>query len=157
MSSKSIVNLNEEPGHLDTLAEWHHLEWSYLNPASSVSMRAEKMRSYLTEDAIPSTYVYKLDGELAGSAAIVAQDMDTHKELSPWLASVYVKPELRGKGIGSKLVLHVMQGAKDIGIETLYLFTDSKANFYAKLGWSVLSEEVYRGCRVTIMKVRLRG
>lgn len=153
----SIVNLNREPYHLDTLAEWHHSEWSYLNPGGSVSKRAEKMRSYLTGDAIPSTYVYKLEEELAGSAAIVVQDMDTHKELSPWLASVYVKPELRGKGVGSKLVLHVMEQAKDLGIETLYLFTDGKANFYAKLGWSVWSEEIYRGCHVTIMEVRLRG
>ena len=153
----SIVNLNKEPDLLDTLAEWHHSEWSYLNPDGSASKRAEKMRTNLKEDAIPSTYVYKLDGQLAGSAAIVVQDMDTHKELSPWLASVFVKPELRGKGIGSKLVLHVMQQAKDLGIETLYLFTDGRENFYAKLGWSVLSEETYRGCHVTIMKVRLSG
>ena len=39
--------------------------------------------------------------------------MDTRKELSPWLASVFVAPEFRKWGIGSKLVLHVMEQARE--------------------------------------------
>jgi N-acetylglutamate synthase-like GNAT family acetyltransferase len=81
--------------------------------------------------------------------------MDTKLELSPWLASVFVAPEYRQKGIGTKLVLHVMGKAKDEGISTLYLFTSNKGKFYKDLGWSTFGEELYRGEEVAIMKLFL--
>lgn len=152
----SIVDLRQEPQHLDTLAQWHFAEWSYLNPGESLAQRQQRMHSYLAEETIPSTYVYRHEGQLAGSAAIVHHDMDTHGELSPWLASVYVKPELRGKGIGSQLVRQIMRVAAESGIKELFLFTDGGKNFYARLGWTVWAEETYRNCKVTIMRAVLQ-
>ncbi|HIJ58077.1 MAG TPA: GNAT family N-acetyltransferase [Deltaproteobacteria bacterium] len=35
--------------------------------------------------------------------------MATKPELTPWLASVYVKPEARGKGVSSLLVKHIVK------------------------------------------------
>lgn len=90
-----------------------------------------------------------------GSAAITANDMETRPELTPWLASVFVAPEFRNRGVGSRLVMHVMQQAKDAGVDTLYLFTPDRVSFYEKLGWRTFNEEFYRGHLVTIMSIRL--
>ena len=60
-----------------------------------------------------------MDQELFGSAAIIEHDMDTRMELSPWLASVFVAPEFRKRGIGSKLVTHVMEQAKNNKIKNI--------------------------------------
>ena len=75
--------------------------------------------------------------------------------MSPWLASVFVSPENRGKGVGSKLVIRVMEKAKEAGIPVLYLFTPDKEGFYQKLGWQTISKEAYRGQLVTVMQVNL--
>jgi len=151
----TIVNLASLPEHLPTLAAWHQAQWAELNPGQSLDQRIQKMQAYLHSAALPSTYVYLHDGELAGSAALVACDMDTRPQLTPWLASVFVAPAFRRQSIGSRLVRHVMQQAKLAGYERLYLFTPDRADFYRRLGWGELRQEVYRGHAVTVMQADL--
>lgn len=151
----TIINLSQEPHHIPTLAQWHQAEWANLNPGQTLEHRIEKMQNYLSNQFVPSTFIYKHEGQLAGSAAIIQSDMDTRPELTPWLASVYVAAEFRRRGIGGKLVEHVMRQAKAAGIAKLYLFTPDQADFYKKLGWTAMGEETYRACPVTVMQVLL--
>jgi N-acetylglutamate synthase-like GNAT family acetyltransferase len=155
-SKMKIIDLKFEPHHISVLAGWHHGEWSFLNPNWSVEQREEDMRLHLTDDLVPSTFV-ALEEQLSGSAAIVEHDMDSKPDLSPWLASVFVAPEHRCKGVGSKLVIYVMEKAKQAGIPVLYLFTPDKERFYQKLGWQPISKETYRGHLVTVMQANLIG
>ncbi|PPD35789.1 MAG: GNAT family N-acetyltransferase [Methylomonas sp.] len=155
MNSSIILNLSQESQHIPTLAAWHHQEWAHLNPGGTLEKRIAKMQTYLDVALVPSTYIYKQDDQLAGSAALIACDMDTRPELTPWLASVFVSPPFRRQGIGSALVRYAMLQAKLAGLDTLYLFTPDQAGFYAKLGWQTLSEESYRGCDITLMHVHL--
>ncbi len=148
-----ISSLKDKPQHLLPLAVWHHAEWSYLNPARTLDERIEEMQEDLQGKAIPTTFVAEDDGELLGSACILADDMSSHPELSPWLASVYVAEQHRNKGIGSVLVRRVMQHAQESGVKRLYLYTPDQAQLYAKLGWQVYSEEPYNGTPVTIMSI----
>lgn len=135
------------------LARWHHAEWSYLNPQRSFEERVAEMQEDLQGKPIPTTYVAEVDGRLLGSATILADDMSTHPELTPWLASVYVDEAQRGKGIGSTLVRRVMQHAQEHGVKRLYLYTPDQEQLYARLGWSLLSRELYNGTPVSIMSV----
>lgn len=151
-----IIDLKYEAQYIPILAEWHHQEWSYLHPGGSIEKRMESMQSFLNDDFIPNTFV-AIENDLLGSAAIVAHDMDTNQEYSPWLASVFVSPENRCRGIGSQLVIQVMNRARDAGIKTLFLFTPDKEHFYKKLGWHTISNEIYRGHMVTIMQVNLNS
>lgn len=150
----NILNLKEAPHYLETLAGWHHEQWSYLNPCRTFTERIDRMKAHLTPEFIPTTFV-AVDQDLFGSAAIIECDMYTRKELTPWLASVYVASEFRRQGIGSKLVLHVMEKAKINKIKTLYLYTPDKEAFYARLGWETLEKTEYHGYPVTIMNVDL--
>lgn len=148
----NIIDLAAEPEHIPTLAAWHHREWAHLNPGATLEERIDRMQGYLASGLVPSTFICKQDGQLAGSAALVASDMDTRPMLTPWLASVFVAPSFRRQGIGGELVRHVMLRAKLGGIETLYLFTPDRQMFYQKLGWRTLSREAYRGVAVTVMQ-----
>lgn len=152
----TILDLSCEPQHIPTLAGWHHRQWQDLNPGRTLEHRIASMQNYLGESVLPSTYIYKHRQQLAGSAALVASDMDSHPELTPWLASVYVDESFRRQGIGSKLVKHVMEQAAQAGISQLYLFTPDRAEFYLQLGWTTLTEEGYRGQSVTVMQAYLR-
>lgn len=147
-----ISTLKNKPHHLMTLARWHHAEWSYLNPQRSFDERVAEMQEDLEGKVIPTTYIAEDEqGTLLGSASILADDMSSHPELTPWLASVYVDQSQRGKGIGSTLVKRVMQHAQDNGIKRLYLYTPDQEQLYARLGWEFYSNEPYNGTPVTMM------
>ena len=149
-----IVNLKEVPHHLGTLAGWHHEEWGNFKPNKTLAERIEQMKSHLLPEFIPTTFI-AANHELFGSASIIEHDMDTRKELTPWLAGVYVVPEFRRQGIGSALVLHIMEQARENKIEKLYLFTPDRDAFYARLGWKTFERTSYLGYAVTIMYVDL--
>ena len=151
----SIVDLTTVPHHLPTLAAWHQAEWAYLNPGQTLPMRIAKMQAYLEEGLIPTTFVFELQGKLAGSAAIIACDMDTRPQWTPWLASVFVAPQFRRQGIGGQLARHVMAQAAAAGHAQLHLFTPDRAAFYERLGWQAIGEEVYRGSPVSVMRAEL--
>lgn len=150
-----IVNLKEIPQIIPLLAEWHHNQWSYLNPQSTLEKRIRKLQRSLCDDLIPSTFVALESDEVLGSASMVAHDMETHMEYSPWLASVFVPPDHRRRGVGSKLVSHTMAVARDNNLDTLYLFTPNRESFYRRLGWSTLEKEPYKGVTVSIMRITL--
>ena len=152
----SIIDLKEQPQHIDTLAQWHHKEWSHFNPQENIAQRIKKMQPYFNDNFVPTTFL-AIDGELLGSAAIVDNDMETRPELSPWLASVYVAAQHRNNGVGSKLVNHVVEQAKLNDINKLYLMTPDKKDFYQALGWKQIDEERYRGFNVTIMEISSNG
>src|SRR6478735_6719221 len=95
-----IVNLCEARQHIPTIARWHFDEWGYLNPGKTLEYRIERMQRYLSADAIPSMLIAIENGEVLGTAALVESDMDSHPELTPWLASVYIREDQRGRGLG---------------------------------------------------------
>jgi predicted N-acetyltransferase YhbS len=58
-------------------------------------------------------------------------------DLTPWLAAVYVMPEYRRRGVGAALIQAVVEKAA-LGVETLYLSTVGREEYYASLGWDVI-------------------
>ncbi len=150
-----IEYLADDLDCLETLAGWHHAEWHHLNPGDTVEKRQGRMRAHLAKRQIPTTFV-AFDGDtLLGSACLLADDMHQHRDLTPWLASVFVAPEHRGGGVGSALVRRVVEEARALGVETLYLYTPDREGFYARMGWSVLERTEYMGVEVVIMSIRL--
>lgn len=148
-----IIDLRSAPQHISTIARWHLDEWGYLNPGKTLEYRIERMQRYLADNPIPSMLI-AVEGEaILGTAALVEADMDSHPELTPWLASVYIREDQRGCGLGKKLVQALMDFAGQQQLEQLYLFTPDQASFYAKLGWKILVQESYRDTPVTIMQL----
>lgn len=150
-----ILDLTDTQDSLKQLAKWHHAEWEHLNPGKTLEMRIEEMQEYLEGKPVPRTFVFKNGDQLMGSAAIIESDMNTRPELKPWLASVYVEKEFRKRGIGSKLVKQIMKYAREIGIETLYLYTEHEESLYEKLGWERISIDEYMERHVVVMKTNL--
>jgi GNAT superfamily N-acetyltransferase len=149
-----IVNLKERFEVIPTLAAWHHAQWGELNPQKTLDDRISAFERHLTETPVPATFVAIEDGQPLGSASLVEHDLPTHSQLSPWLASVYVAAEHRRRGIGGQLVRRVMEEARQLGVETLYLFTLDQEKFYSELGWSLLERGEYHGFPIAIMTYR---
>ena len=152
-----IVYLADHLEFLPTVALWHHQEWGYLRTGDTIEARAGRLRKECGHAEIPTTVVAVENGTVLGSAMLIADDMDTRPQFSPWLASVFVAPERRGKGIGSALVRRIMQEAKRLKVPRLYLYTPDAERFYAREGWEVLERTPYKGKEVTVMVHDLGG
>ena len=142
---------------IPTLARWHENEWSALNPNSTIDARIERLKTHLGCLQIPTTFVAAGGENVLGSASLIDSDMESHTELSPWLASVYVAPEYRRHGIGTALVERVVEEAFALGVTTLYLFTPDQERFYARRGWETIERTEYRRHQVSIMALNVHG
>jgi GNAT superfamily N-acetyltransferase len=152
-----IVYLADCPQHLVAIATWVHGQWGHLVPSRTLEQVEAKFRKHLNRDHAPLTLVALEgdepggDGTPVGTASIFLQDMSTRPELSPWMASVYVSPAFRRRGIGSQLVQAVEAKARDLGLARLYLYTPDQERLYDRLGWVTLEHTVYLGEAVVIM------
>ncbi len=150
-----IENIADRPDCVGTVARWQWSEWGHLDPTDSLAARITSLRDQTDPNRISTTYL-ALDGDTPlGSASLVEHDMHSHRELSPWLASVYVTPAARGRGVASALVRHAVEQAAAMGIARLYLFTPDAQGLYEKLGWQTLATEHFEGHPVTIMAIDL--
>ena len=91
------------------------------------------------------------NGTLLGSAGILPATI-THKHLTPWLSSVYVPEEFRGKGIASALSLRAIAEAARLGFDRLYLFTPHNETLYARLGFRIFERIDYSGLPLALME-----
>jgi GNAT superfamily N-acetyltransferase len=166
LSITSIDYLADHPGAILTLARWHHAQWKHLNPNDTVAQRIARFQAHLGKRQIPTTFVAlavaetqsdgRVPASVLGSASLIAHDMDTRPDLSPWLASVFVASQHRGQGIGTALVRRVIQEAETLGVENLYLFTTpDKRGFYTRLDWELIERTRYRGYSQIVMALRL--
>jgi N-acetylglutamate synthase-like GNAT family acetyltransferase len=147
-----IELLKQDPSLIRMLSQWHQAEWGHLSDRGTEERIAEFAEH---GSAVPLTLVGYLDGAPIGTASLLAEDMDIRKELTPWLASVFVLPEHRSRGYGTQLVKGIVAEARRLGTATMYLFTEDRAGFYAAMGWQELETTSYHGEDVTIMKLDL--
>ncbi len=118
-------------------------------------MRASKLRASSGHQEIPTVFIASSGSTLPGSAMLVAHDMDTRLQWSPWLAGVVVAPEHRKRGVGAALAKHAAAEARTLGWPALYLYTFSTEQYYARLGWQLIECSSHFGEPVSVMSLHL--
>ena len=146
-----IDYLADNAEFIPLLAEWHYAEWP-MDAAPSVEARIELIRNRLGRREMPTTLVAVRDANPLGFVSLISNNMDSHPELFPWLASLYVPPPLRRQGIGTALVKAILEDAQALQVRHLYLFTASQIAFYERLGWHAILHENYQGEAVAVME-----
>ena len=80
----------------------------------------------------------------------------TRKDLTPFLAQLYVFPQSRCNGVGTTLIDAAVKEAKKLSWHKLYLYySGTLPQFYEKLGWHRIEEEAYREKTRIIMELDL--
>lgn len=156
-SDVTISYLADRPEFVDTLADWLHQEWGHLDPDSTLETRRQGLRAEMNRDRVPVTLVAHEGDRLVGSATLRENDLPTRPELGPWLGSVFVAPDAREQGIGSRLVRAVEEKAGELGVETLYLFTFDREGFYADRGWKPVERTRFAGEEIVVMRRGVAG
>jgi len=148
----AIDFLDRHPGLVPTLAAWHHAQWGYLYDHWTLDVATAELAGHATRRTLPTTLVKVEAGELLGSVSLVLEDApELCGHGSPWLASLYVRPDARGLGIGATLVQAAVAHAASLGVDELFLFTPEHADFYARLGWRPLARTTLLGTPVDLM------
>jgi len=150
-----IKLIDEYPGHIPLVAEWLYNEWIWRLPNGSVSL-AQSILTTMPDifTGLPVAFIAIQNFEPVGVARLTIHDMDTRKEISPWLANVYVPTQHRNKGVGTALCKTVIMKAYELGFKDLYLFTPDQESFYLRQGWKTIEVTTHRNEPVVIMKIK---
>ncbi len=146
-----VVPLVELPDLAEQVSVWGFGEWGHLNPGQTLEQRRAQIQGKMNVDRVPIAFVALGDDDgIVGTASLIFDDLEGDPR-NPWLASVYVPPEHRKKGIASALVRTVEDAARRLGYDRLYLFTSTAPSLYAGLGWRTLEQRDYRGEHIQVM------
>ena len=85
-------------------------------------------------------WVAEKDGRIMGSVFVVEEDAGTAK-----LRMLYVEPDARGEGLGTRLVGEVVKFVREAGYRRLTLWTNENLTaarrLYEKAGFKLISQE----------------
>ena len=141
---------------LPTVANWYFEEWGDLLKDQNPEEGIERLRAYLNKDSIPLMLVAIENGNPVGVAQLKYREMTIYPEKEHWLGGVYVSSKSRGKGIAKQVVQGIIDIAKTLNVETLYLQTENlNGGLYRKMGWTPIEQINYNGVDVLVMKKKL--
>ena len=152
-SGLSISRLCEIPSLAPVLAASHTREWGHLYANWNEKVALTDFEAETGSSAIPTTWViHDRVSSLMGSISLVKDDLPGYPDLNPWLASLYVFPDFRRRGLGRLLVRQALDVLRQQKYPHAYLFTEDQAPFFSKLGFSVHGPAKANVHAVTIMK-----
>lgn len=155
--SHTIDLLGHHRDLVPLIARWHWDEWGGDYANTSLDEWTAQLATKTRTDGLPCSWVAFVDGEPVGSVVLELDGVEPRPELKPDLGGLYVVPRHRRNGIGTALVLACEAGAREFGVEELYLYTESAESLYARLGWETFERTQFLGQPAAIMRKSLRA
>jgi len=141
------------PACIPEVARAHVRAFGALLPAWTVEQAETELRAQ-RDDAIPCTWLAEDDGAWLGSVSLLHDDHEQIRGWSPWLTSLYVCPQARGRGVGARLVGHCVAHAARLGVRRLYLYCEAAmVPWYRALGWEEHTRLQLGPLAVTVMQI----
>lgn len=143
-----MIEVENIKNNIDDLKEVMDLiydEWgSFFSKSKEEKMQKIK-NSIENQLPFPQIYVMKEKGKIIGSFTFKEHDLDEGEfsSLSPWLACVIIKKDLRGKGYGREILHQIDKVAKEL-YSHLYLFT-KHVGYYEKIDFKFIKEIIHYG------------
>jgi GNAT superfamily N-acetyltransferase len=140
-----ITRLKPNSPELQICAAWRY-EAFLKSYGYSLSDSGAQLAKLATQpDEYETALIALVDGRLASSCLLVLQEFEALHDVSPWLASLYVAPEYRKRGVARKLVAAIEDQARAHGVARLHLYTGDAKKFYVKCGWSLAEQGIAGG------------
>ncbi|MCG7346311.1 GNAT family N-acetyltransferase [Sporosarcina sp. ACRSL] len=152
------MNVDFLSNHPDKIREVSEMIYKEFVVKTGSSMKFEDVVKHFSntmDNGFPITLIAIEKGECLGTVSIFENDLKIRDMYKPWLASLYTKPEYRGRGVAQKLIDKTIEVAKELGFNELYLRTEDASDYYRNKGWTYLetvSDDNYN--RIDVFKVK---
>ena len=135
-----IMPLCSVPYTLQACLDWADQEWGKIASFDRSDWHEEFER--IQNSPVDQVFVALEDDNPVGMAWLLEhEEVASHQHLTPWLSSLVIDPDRRGRGIAKLLIDHIQAYAALGGDEVLFLLTETPA-YYFRLGWNVFDTAV---------------
>lgn len=131
-----IINIKNNKNYLKQYISLCSLEWGTSKTKEELDLYVnEKINKLLSNnyDKLISVLGLIDNNKLIGFISLLKFDGNERTDLMPWYATMYVRKEYRGKGYSKILNAAILEEAKNLGFDKLYLKSNLK-NYYEKFG-----------------------
>src|SRR5204862_2385302 len=132
MRDLRIGYLIDHPEYMPQLSQWLFQEWDVILGEKTPEARIKKLKAHMNRDHLPIAWVAHANGQLLGTAALRVHDLEGRENMTPWLAGVFMGPQVVCRGTVRAARPTVAEAARSRGIQTLYLFTLDKQAWYLR-------------------------
>jgi len=133
MADGEVLTIADRPDLAPVIAEWLWTEWWHRD--CTLEQTREAISASVATPGLPKFFVFLVSGVPVGTSSLVTADLDERPDLTPWLANVFVIPEVRRRGHVIPLIRTVEDVCRSAAIGTLWLHTERAAHIYARAGW----------------------
>lgn len=151
-----IAYLKQYSDFISTLAKiWYEVLGKIWMPEIGIEEIESWYHEWLNHD-MPLAYIALYDGIPVGACSLQLND-GIRPDLAPWLGDLVVDPKYQKQGIGKMLVDAVVEKAKELGFEKLYLFAldPTIPEYYKRLGWKKIGMDEFKFHAVTVMEISI--
>ena len=140
MKIKKFSELNID--ELNYIIDIHFNHWVKFNPKMVKENTIYKFTKLYTTDELPFGIALIDDSDnIVGFCVFKIENLKKYPEIFPWLSDVMIFENYRGKGYGKVLLQYGEKILKELGYDTIYVWTDQAPDFYKKLGF-IYKQEV---------------
>lgn len=144
-----LVNPDDEKS-IEIISDWYYSEWKIPKEKTIANLKSRTSNSQfqvlMTLNGVPIS-----TGGLYNHIGLLDK-VPRLNIFKNWLALVYTIPDMRHKGYGALLCDHISSNSKKIGINEIYLFTDTAEKLYIRLGWHVIERLTIDDRNIAVMK-----
>ena len=97
----------------------------------------------LVNDSLNDFYLLVNDEKIIGCCGLVKNDVLTQENRYPWVTSLYIDKNYRGRNYGQLLMNHIIHRAQLLGYPTIYLEAE-KTDYYRRQGWFELDQYLHQ-------------
>ncbi len=148
--------LKNHPQAIPVLANiWHEVLGKIWMPEIGIEEIESLYYKELNQD-MPLTLIALYDELPVGSCTLELKG-GVQPDLGPWIGDLVVDPQYQKQGIGKILLAAIIEKAKELNFEKLYLFTFDPTipKYYEYLGWKKIGMDEFKSHPVTLMGIDL--
>lgn len=129
-----IINLKENFNFLEEYIKLCNSEWGTQKNNDEMNLYIQRKLKQINDSDKVISVLGLVDNDLMiGFISLFKNDVDYRNDLTPWYATMYIKEKYRGNGFSKILNDAILNEARKLGYQRVYLKTDL-INYYEKFG-----------------------